>query len=262
LEKATFIPKKNRSLGRGALNIVAPIFVFAFFFAAFEFLVVALKLPTWLVSKPSDTIRTIIKQFHVIWPNTWVTIQEILIGYIIGVSFGITLALIFTSNKFLDRAVSPYVIFLIVTPQIIMVPLLMLWMGFGMEVKIAAVALSSFPINMMSTMTGVRSVSVERYELMKSLRATKTQTFFRVLIPSALPNVFNGMRLATIFATTSAVGAELISGNVGVGPQISYHTEFMMVDVAFAYVYVMILISVTFYMIISGIESLVLKRRR
>lgn len=251
----------EKGIARRTFNLLAPVLVFGFVFAAFEFFVVALDMPAWLISKPSDTIRTLISQMDVIWPNTLITIQEILIGYVIGVTAGISLALIFTSNKFLDKAISPYVIFLIVTPQIIMVPLLMLWMGFGISVKIVAVALSSFPINMMSTMTGVRSVSVERYELMKSLRATKLQTFFKVLIPSALPNVFTGMRLATIFATTSAVGAELVSGNVGVGPQIAYHTEFMMVDVAFAYVYVMVFISVTFYMLINGIESIVLKRR-
>lgn len=251
----------QKNVARRALDLMAPILVFVLVIGLFEFLVVALKMPTWLISKPSDTFKTLAANFADIWPNTLTTIQEILIGYVIGVTTGIVLALIFTSNRFLDKAVSPYVIFLIVTPQIIMVPLLMLWMGFGIEVKIMAVALSSFPINMMSTMTGVRSVSAERYELMKSLRATKLQTFFKVLIPSALPNVFTGMRLATIFATTSAVGAELISGNIGVGPQIAYHTEFMMVDIAFSYVYVMLFISVVFYMLINWIESLVLKGR-
>ena len=251
----------QESKSRRVLNILAPIFVFVLVFVIFELAVDLADMPAWLMSKPTDTFRTLIANIGEIWPHAVVTIKEIVIGYVIGVTFGISLALIFTSNKFLDKAVSPYVIFLIVTPQIIMVPLLMLWMGFGIQVKIAAVALSSFPINMMSTMTGVRNVSTERYELMKSLRATKLQTFFKVLIPSALPNVFTGMRLATIFATTSAVGAELISGNTGIGPQISYNTEFMMIDHAFAYVYIMLLISVIFYMIISGIESFVLKRR-
>lgn len=249
------------NIAKKILYIMAPIFIFILVFVTFELAVNIADLPKWLISTPTDTIATLINNYDIIWSHASITIQEILIGYAIGVTFGITLALIFTSNDFLDKAINPYVIFLIVTPQIIMVPLLMLWMGFGIQVKIVAVALSSFPINMMSTMAGVRSVSKERYELMKSLKASKLQTFFKVLIPSALPNVFTGMRLATIFATTSAVGAELISGNTGIGPQIAYNTEFMMIDTAFAYVYVMLLISITFYMIIAGIESYVLKRR-
>ena len=241
---------------------VSPVVVFILLFAGMEWGIKIFNIPSWLIATPSVTVKTIMGNWGEILPNLFITLREIFIGYGIGVSFGIIIALIFTSNVFMDKAVSPYVIFLIVTPQMIIVPLLMLWMGFDIKVKIVAVALSSFPINMMSTMTGVRSVAPERYELMKSLRATKLQTFFKVLIPSALPNVFTGMRLATIFATTSAVGAELIGGNIGVGPQISYYTEFMMVDMAFAYVYIMIAIGVGFYMLVSALEMAVLKRTR
>ena len=253
---------QKTSIRKNVLYSLAPVFVVIMFFVLMEWAIIAFKIPTWLIATPSRTFKTMFSNFGQIWPDLAITLQEIFLGYIIGVTFGITLALIFTGNQFLDRAVSPYVIFLIVTPQIIMVPLLMLWMGYGIQVKILAVSLSSFPINMMSTMTGVRSVSIERYELMKSLRATKLQTFFRVLIPSALPNVFTGMRLATIFATTSAVGAELISGNTGVGPRISYFTEFMQVENAFTYVYLMVTVGVLFYTLIGFCENQVIKWSR
>lgn len=244
------------------LSLLSPVLVFVLIFLGLELVIDIFDIPSWLLAKPSDAVRALSTNSSEIWLNASHTLKEILVGYLIGVSVGIILALIFTSNDWLDRAISPYVVFLIVTPQIILVPLLMLWMGFGIQVKIFAVALATFPINMMSTMTGVRNVDHSRYELMKSLRATKLQTFFQVLVPSALPNVFTGMRLGTIFATTSAIGAELISGNIGIGPQISYYTEFMMVDVAFAYVYIMILISVTLYALISILESYVLKKFR
>lgn len=236
--------------------------VFVLLFAVMELAITTLAIPSWLIATPSATLAALTQNFSEIWSNLLTTLSEIVIGYTIGCTFGITLAFIFTSNKFMDRAVSPYVIFLIVTPQIIMVPLLMVWMGIGIQVKIVAVALSSFPINMISTMTGVRSVSTERYELMRSLRATKVQTFLKVLFPSALPNVFTGLRLATIFATTSAVGAELISGSIGVGPQISYYTEFMQVDIAFAYVYIMAAIGVIFYTVVNICETIVQKKRK
>ncbi|NLV59001.1 MAG: ABC transporter permease [Clostridiales bacterium] len=244
------------------LYSLSPVLVFVLLFLGLEWAIAAFRIPSWLIATPSATLTTLVRNFHVIWPNLRTTLLEIGAGYLAGCSVGILLALIFTSNKYIDRAISPYVIFLIVTPQIIMVPLIMLWLGFGIQVKIVAVALSCFPINMMSTMTGVRSVSTERYELMKSLRATKLQTFFQVLIPSALPNVFTGLRLATIFATTSAVGAELISGSIGVGPQISYYTEFMQVDYAFAYVYLMAAVGVLFYSVINFLENMILKSRK
>lgn len=240
----------------------SPVLVFILFFVGLEKAIDVFNIPSWLIATPSDTFEAIFDHFGEIWPNLLTTLEEIGLGYAIGCTFGIVLAFVFTSNKFLDRAISPYVIFLVVTPQMIMVPLLMVWMGIGIQVKIVAVALSSFPINMMSTMTGVRSVTTDRYELMQSLRATKMQTFMKVLFPSALPNVFTGLRLATIFATTSAIGAELISGSVGVGPQISYYTEFMMVDQAFAYVYIMAAIGVVFYSLVNLCENLIIGGRK
>lgn len=253
---------ENRSKLGDILYSFSPVLVFVLLFAGLEWAIHLFEIPSWLIATPSDTLRAIARNYPEIWPNLLTTLQEIGGGYVAGCSIGILLALVFTSNRFIDRAISPYVIFLIVTPQIIMVPLIMLWLGFGIQVKIVAVSLSCFPINMMSTMTGVRSVSTERYELMKSLRSTKLQTFFLVLIPSALPNVFTGLRLATIFATTSAVGAELISGSIGVGPQISYYTEFMQVDFAFAYVYLMAAVGVMFYSLVNFLESIIIKRRK
>ena len=244
------------------LYSLSPVFVFVLLFVLMELAIDVYEVPSWLLAKPTEIGAALITNIGEIWANLKVTLIEILLGYLIGVSFGILLALIFTSNQFLDRAISPYVIFLIVTPQIILVPLLMLELGFGVEVKIVAVALSSFPINMMSTMTGLRSVSADRYELMKSLRATNLQTVIKVLVPSALPNVFTGMRLATIFATTSAVGAELLCGNTGVGPRISYYTEYMSVDISFAYVLVMVLVGVVFYTVVGAMENYVTKRNR
>lgn len=253
--------EKRSKIGE-MLYSFSPVLLFALLFLGLEWAIQAFEIPSWLIATPSATVKALVNHFDEIWPNLLTTLREIGGGYVAGCSIGILLALLFTSNRIIDRAVSPYVIFLIVTPQIIMVPLIMLWLGFGIQVKIVAVALSCFPINMMSTMTGVRSVSTERYELMKSLRATKLQTFFQVLIPSALPNVFTGLRLATIFATTSAVGAELISGSIGVGPQISYYTEFMQVDYAFAYVYLMAAVGVLFYSMVNLLENMTLKRRK
>jgi len=244
---------------KSLLYSLSPVILFFIIFGVIEWAIITFNVPDWLIATPSDTFSTMFARFSEIIPYLKVTLFEILTGYIIGVTFGITLALIFTSNRFLDKAISPYVVFLIVTPQLVMVPLLNIWMGFGINVKVIAVALSTFPINMMSTMTGVRSVTADRYELMKSLCATKIQTFFKVLIPSALPNVFTGMRLGTIFATTSAIGAELISGNTGIGPQISFNTEYIIMDMAFSYVYIMVAVGVLFYSLISLIEHFCIK---
>lgn len=251
---------KKRHPAKNFIYTISPVLVFLLLFALWEWAIAFFEVPKYVLVAPSTIIEAWIDNAPEILEACSITIQEILYGYVIGVSIGIIVALIFTSNQFFNRAISPYVIFLICTPQMVLIPLLMLKLGFGISLKVAAVALSSFPINMLSTQTGVRSVSTDRYELMQSLRATKLQTFFRVLIPSALPNVFTGMRLATIFATTSAVGAELLCSTAGIGKWVSYYSLFLRMDICFAYVVTMVVISVSFYLIISGLEHLVVKR--
>lgn len=240
----------------------SPVIVFVLLILFWQWAIAWFEIPKYVLASPGAIIEAWIKNAPEILEASRVTIQEVLVGYIIGVSVGILAALIFTSNEFFNRAISPYIVFLICTPQMVMIPLLMLKLGFGISLKVVAVALSSFPINMLSTQTGVRSVSVERHELMQSLRATKLQTFFRVLIPSALPNVFTGMRLATIFATTSAVGAELLCSTAGIGKWVSYYSLFLKIDVCFAYVLTMVVISVGFYLLINTLEQFVIKRNK
>ena len=253
---------KQETAWKKVLYKLSPLILFVILLALWQWAIGFFHVPKYVLVTPTAIVKAWIKNAPEILQASWITIREILLGYAIGVSIGIIVALIFTSNQFLNRAVSPYVVFLICTPQMVLIPLLMLKLGFGISLKVAAVALSSFPINMLSTQTGVKSVAIERYELMQSLRATKLQTFFRVLIPSALPNVFPGMRLATIFATTSAVGAELLCSTAGIGKWVSYYSLFLRTDICFAYVLTMVVISVSFYLIVSMFEQIVVKRSK
>ena len=239
---------------------IAPFVSIALFIVFWHYAIIWFNVPKYVLVGPDKVVKAWIKKAPEIMQAVGVTVREIIFGYLIGVSCGILLALIFTSNEFLNNAVSPYIVFLICTPQMVLIPLLMMKLGFDISLKVAAVAISTFPINMMSTQTGVRSVSIERYELMQSLRASKLQTFFQVLVPSALPNVFTGMRLATIFATTSAVGGELLCSTAGIGKWVSYYSNFLRMDNCLAYIITMVIISVGFYLLINALEMIVVKR--
>lgn len=245
---------KNEQLKK-FLFAASPTLTIILVFVIWQLIVKVGDVPKWMFAPADATLKTLINDFPSMWPDIWWSIQEIVFGYIIGVVTGIVLALIFTSNKTLDRAISPYVIILIVTPMMVLVPILMIYFGFGMGVKIFATALSTFPINMMNTMEGVRNVDPARYELMKSLRATKVQTFFRALVPSALPSVFTGMRVGCIFATTSAISAEFSGSSLGIAPRIMEHTQFMHMDNVLAYIIVLAVIGSVMYFAVSFVES-------
>lgn len=245
---------KNSKLKKILFGL-SPIITIVVILALWEAIVVWGKVPKWIMMPASDSFKYIFAHFGEMWPDVFFTIKEIFFGYLGGVCIGIILALIFTSNKTLDRAISPYITILIVTPMIVIVPILMIYLGFGIGVKIFVVSLASFPIVMMNTMEGVRNVDPARYELMKSLQATKLQTFFQVLVPSALPNVFTGMRVGCIFATTSAIGAELAGSAQGIAQKIIEHVQFMRMDRSMAYVLVLACVGVILYFIVTMLES-------
>lgn len=238
---------------------LSPILVFLGIFIFMEMAIIIFHIPQYVLPSPIESFKRIYTDAATIWPHLVRTVMELITGYSIGSCIGIALALLFTSSKLMSKAISPYVIFLICTPQLIMVPLLMMWVGFGIQINIISCALSCFAINMMNTMTGVQNVSETRRELMISLKATKLQTFFRVLLPSALPSVFTGLKIGCIFAIAGTIGSEMTGSMYGLGSRVLFHNDNFQMDIMFAYIYLIIIIGVLLYSLVSLVERKVVK---
>lgn len=249
--------KKTKKAGRnkGMLTTIAPLMTVAFILGAWEAVILIWDVPSYYVPRMTDAVKTLWNNFPSMWPNVFFTIKEIVFGYLIGAFSGIALAFLFTSSRALDRAINPYVMVLKVIPLLILVPFLMILFGFGIGVKILAVALSTFPVVLLNAETGIHNVDPARYELMRSLRATKFQTFTQVLVPSILPHIFTGLKLGCIFATTGAIGAEFAGSGIGIAPMIYANISFSKMDFVFAYIIVLAIIGCGLYMLVSFAES-------
>ena len=112
-----------------------------------------------------------------------------------------------TNFKLLSDALSPYIIFLVTTPIITLVPLLQLALGYGMNVRVITVVIQSFAVVNMNACTGFLNVPVIRHELMQSLGANRLQAYRYVIFPSAATDIFTGISLAGIFSTTACISA-------------------------------------------------------
>ncbi|MEF9970910.1 MAG: ABC transporter permease subunit, partial [Oscillospiraceae bacterium] len=194
------------------LSIVAPLVAFALIFGLWEIIVRAMDIPKWLFPAPSDIFTSMVTNFPEYWPHILMTVQTVFIGFIIAVPIGILTAALITNFELVSAALSPYITFLVITPLITLVPLLMLWMGYGIKVRIVTVVIQAFAIVNMNACTGFLNVPTIRKELMQSLGANRIQTFFKVTLPTAATDVFTGMRLASIFATTACISADYVGG--------------------------------------------------
>ena len=241
------------------VGIIAPIVTFALLIGVWEVLVVALKIPKWFLPRPSGVFHTMVANFWEFWPHIVRSYATILIAFACATALGIILAAILNNFKLLGVALTPYINMLCTTPVITLVPLLLLFFGLDWWVFIMAVALQAFPILNMNAITGFSNVDTIKLELMGSLRATRVQTFRYCILPAALPHVFTGMKLSSIFATTACVSSEFNGATRGLGTRIIAYTQFMKMDKAFACIFFVAFIGLFLYLFVSWLEARIVK---
>ena len=145
------------------------------------------------------------------------TLLEIFQGFAIAIVTGILLALLLYKFAVLERILNPFIIAMQVVPKVALIPLFVVWFGFGMTSKvIVAAVLAFFPI-FMNTLLGLKSIHFGHREVMETSNASRPQTFLKLEMPSALPYTLAGMEMGIVFATIGAVVGEFLGGNRGLG---------------------------------------------
>ncbi|MEA5003473.1 MAG: ABC transporter permease subunit [Christensenella sp.] len=245
------------------IRILGPILLLIILLAVLQLVTTIGNVPNYMFPKPSVVFETFAQNLvPKILPAAGETLTVVLIGYAIGAPIGIMLAAMMSQFKLLNKAFSPYVILLVCTPLISLVPMLMLWMGYGMNVRIIGVIIQVFPIVMMNSFTGFNNVEHIKLELMQSMGAKRFTTFFRVTFFDALPHVFTGLKLGTIFATITAVSTEGVSGNMGLGHLMMEAKGVLRTDMMFATIIICAIIGITLYSLVNLAEKKIIKWKK
>jgi len=161
------------------------------------------------------------------------TLGCMLIGYCIAVPLGITLAGLIAQSKFVIRAFSPLVVVLATTPLMVLVPLLMIWLGWGDEIRVISVTIQATPIILLNTLVGFTDVPMAKEEMAKVYGANRARRFFKVVVPQSLPRVFTGLRLGVINATLGVIGAEFTMKQIGMGYRILISCSYLNIPLAY-----------------------------
>lgn len=150
------------------------------------------------------------------------TLRATVEGYALGCAFALVLAILVTEFPLTERIVLPYLVGLQSLPKVAIVPLVVIWFGYGATAKVVMTfILTLFPV-LINSIEGLRSTSREQYELLASLRASRWQTFWLVKFPNALPYVFTGLNLGIVYALLGALLSELVGGaQAGIGVTIT-----------------------------------------
>jgi NitT/TauT family transport system permease protein len=176
--------------------------------------------------------------------NTLVTLQEVLVGLIVGVIAATGLGYLLAKSPVVERLLSPYVVASQAVPVVAIAPLLVIWFGPGLLSKIMITALIVFFPVLINTIVGLRSVPDELRDLMRSLLATTWETFTKLEAPAALPVFLGGLRIGATLAVIGAVVGEFVGADRGLGFMINLARG--QYDTALVFVAVFTLVALAF----------------
>lgn len=255
--------KKARLDRAPIMHTLSPFLLFVTLYLLLEIVIRAADISRTVLPTPTAILTETIQNFGSdLLPHFLFTLKVVVIGFVVATILGMTLAALFSQYDLIVKAVSPFIILLVVTPMITIVPLFMLWLGFDPNIRIFVVILQAAPIIMLNTLSGFTSVETEKLELMRSMGANKLQTFFKVILPNAMPQVFTGIKLGCIFSTIGAISADFVGGSIGLGFRILQYSGLVMTEMTYGTILIVALIGIMLYQLVSFTEGKVIVWRK
>jgi ABC-type nitrate/sulfonate/bicarbonate transport system permease component len=221
----------------------------------------ALHLESFLVPSPAEIASALWENRSLLAENAWVTLREILLGFLCGLAAGLGFALLLRLSETLRRAFQPLMVASQAVPIPVIAPILVVWFGYAIGPKLIVVALVCFFPIAVNAADGLRSVDPEATKMMRSLDASRTQLLWRLEAPTALPNVFSGARIAAAFAPIAAIFGEWAGADSGLGVLIRQDNAQLEIARAFASTAVLAAIAIALFALLALVERRVVTWR-
>lgn len=234
--------------------------VFVVFVAAWEGAVRAWKIPAFLVPAPSTVVEALTNGFRswLFVEHFWVTLYEALLGFLIAAVAGIVIGAVIAQFRLVERALYPYLVALQTLPKIAVAPLIIVWFGFGLSSKVVIAATVAFFPVLVNVIVGLKTVEPAKVDLMRSLNATRWQTFRLVTFPNALPFVFAGLDIAVVFSVLGAIVGEFVGAQRGLGNLILQFNFALDIAGVFAVLLLLSALGVTLHLGMQAIQRRVI----
>ena len=252
----------SRKKSRGSwLERYSALILAAVLLAAWQVLVPLSGLSEFVLPTPVAIATRIVNELPLLATHAYVTLIEVVGGFSLGVFIGIPLALAIFYSRAFERAIYPILVALQTVPKVALAPLLVLYLGYGWAPKITlAFLISFFPI-VISTVVGLQSLDKNLVNLVRSMGASEWQTFFKVRLPAALPNIFGGFKVAVSLAVIGAVIGEYVAAERGLGYLQLQANSLFDTTLNFATVVTISGLGVMLYFIIDTVEGRVSYKR-
>jgi NitT/TauT family transport system permease protein len=200
-------------------NVALTMLLFCSSILAWELIVRAFEIPTFIFPAPSKVAMALWRGFAsgLYQKHLYYTLLETVLGFMLGSALGFFLGTAVALNRYVEYFFYPYIVMFQSLPKVALAPLIVVWFGLGLKSQVINTALVAFFPLLVNTMVGLKSADEDRMNLMRSLAASDNQIFWMLKLPNALPFVMAGLDVAMIFALIGAIVAEFVGARAGLG---------------------------------------------
>jgi ABC-type nitrate/sulfonate/bicarbonate transport system permease component len=218
--------------------------------------------PIWMLPPPSAIFDAFRDDWRMLLQHTRVTLVEVLLGFGLALVAGILTGVAIDSSSILRRTIYPLIIASQTIPMVALAPLMLIWFGYGLMPKILITALIGFFPIAVNTVDGLRSSDREILSLLRAMGSNAWQRFRLVRVPSALPLIFSGARIAITFCVIGAVFGELVGASEGLGYLMTRSAAQFQTARLFACIVILALMGIGLFSLVALIERRALPWRR
>lgn len=216
--------------------------------------VVLLDMPPVILPTPTNVAAVIWENWRTLLYQGWLTGLESIGGFLLAFALGVPMAVAVSSSQILHRMFYPLLIATQSVPKVALAPILLVWLGIGIESKLAIAWLVSFFPILVDTATGLRTTPSEYLDLARSVRASGWQTFYKIRLPAAVPFIMSGSKVAITLAVVGAVIGEFIGANAGLGNLLLVANSQINTPLAFAALVALAVLGLVLYGMVAVVD--------
>jgi NitT/TauT family transport system permease protein len=253
----------NSSCGKAGWELIALMAGVALFLAIWTLITKIGNYPAFILPDPADVLHELvtIALNGLLWFHVKATLLEMAGGLALGLGTATVLGYLLAKSRFLERLIGPYVVASQSIPAIAVAPLLIIWFGSGKTSKILICALMVFFPVLVNTIVGIRTVDKGLHLLMRSLHASRWQTFILLEVPASMAVLIGGLKIGVTLSVIGAVVGEFVGADRGLGYLINLSKGMFNTALMFAALITLAVISLVLYLIITRLEKWLLAWR-
>lgn len=249
---------RERNLPRVIGHYLPPLLLLVLAAACWQILGTALSVPDWLLPRPSTIWQATVNEHDLLLENTAPTLEIAVLGFCLALILGLTLAFAIRYSRIVELALYPILIGSQSVPLLALAPILVVLFGYSILPKLIMVCLICFFPVVVNTVDGFKSVDPDLVNLMRSLGAGKLRLLRDVEIPTALPYIFSGAKVAATFAVVGAIVGEWVGSSEGLGYLMIQKESQFDTAMIFSAMFILTILGISMFLAVSVAERVLM----